>query len=110
METSFLWIVCCPAFFNINRVDPGDQAIYLGGADDVIYLHDSCLYSLEFLTFEIFQRGYTGAPYRKTRFSWAICPADHWATNANISLTELRVRLDWNDLPDDEAAVHRGTC
>lgn len=94
-----------PGFLQHQPGDPAYQAIVdfvPGRGDDVIYLHDSCLYSLEFLTFEIFQRGYTGAPYRKTRFSWAICPADHWATNANISLTELRVRLDWNDLPDDE--------
>lgn len=94
------------------RHSPGDQA-YLAIVNcdpewnsDLIYLLDGSLHEFGALTFDIFQRGHVSAPYRKTQFSWSVCPYDHWVTKANISLTELRVRLDWDDLPSDVKRNH----
>jgi len=94
-----------PSFLRHQSEDPAYQAIVdysPGRTSDVIYGPDGELHSLEWLTFDIFQRGHVSAPYRKTRFSWVVCPADHWITEAGISLTELRVRLDWDDISSDE--------
>lgn len=87
---------------------PGDTSFHAvvdyapGRTSDVLYVLDGELHSLDWLTFDIFQRGHVNSPYRKTRFSWTVCPADHWITEAGISLTELRVRLDWDDISSDE--------
>ena len=94
-----------PSFLQHHPGDLAYQAIVYYSptrGTDVIYLHDESLHRLEFLTFAIFQQGHVNAPYRKTRFSWGICPADHWATKDRISLTELQVKLDWDDLQSDE--------
>ena len=88
-----------PAYLAIVNFDPEWNS-------DLIYLLDGSLRELGALTFDIFQRGHASAPYRKTRFSWSVCPYDHWVTKANISLTELRVRLDWDDLLSDGKRNH----
>lgn len=95
-----------PSFLQHQPGDPSYQAIvnYVPTkGNDVIYASDGCPYSHEFLTFDIFKRGHTNAPYRKTRFSWVVCPGDHWITKEGMSLTELQVKLDWDDLKSDEA-------
>lgn len=93
-----------PSFLRHPPGDPAYQAIIKctrGGDIYLIYLLDGREYEFSALTFDIFQRGHLSAPYRKTRFSWSVCPSDHWVTKAKVSLTELRVRLDWDDLPAD---------
>ncbi len=94
-----------PSFLQHQPGDPAYQAIVRyrpSRGVDVAYMHDESVHQLEFLTFDIFQRGHVNAPYRKTRFSWAVCPADHWITKDGVSLSELRVKLDWDDLQSDE--------
>lgn len=93
-----------PSFLRHSPGDPAYQAIIKCAPEDdidLIYLLDGSRHEFSALTFDIFQRGHLSAPYRKTRFSWSVCPADHWVTKANVSLTELRIRLEWDDLPSD---------
>ena len=93
-----------PSFLRHSRGNAAYQAIVHcvpGLRHEVIYMADEELHDFGDLTFEIFQRGHLLAPYRKTQFSWSVCPYDHWVTEANVSLSELRVRLDWDDLPSD---------
>ncbi len=93
-----------PSFLQHPPGDPAYLAIvhcHPNWEQELIYLLDGSLKELGALTFDIFQRGHVSAPYRKTRFSWSVCPYDHWVTQFNVSLTELRVRLDWDDLPSD---------
>ncbi len=100
-ETLFLAHLL-PSFLRHPPEDLAFQAIVdceSGRGRELIYMLDGSPYCLGVLTFDIFQRGHVNAPYRKTRFSWSVCPNDHWATQENASLTELQVRLDWDDLP-----------
>jgi hypothetical protein len=100
-ETLFLAHLL-PSFLRHPPEDPAFQAIVdceSGRERELIYMLDGSPYCIGVLTFGIFQRGHVNAPYRKTRFSWSVCPNDHWVTKANTSLTELQVRLDWDDLP-----------
>lgn len=93
-----------PSFLFHQSGDPVYQAIVncaLGQEVDLIYMPDGMLREIGHLTFDIFQRGHVQAPYRKTRFGWSVCPYDHWGTKENVSLSELRVRLDWDDLPSE---------
>ncbi len=98
-----------PSFLQHQPGDPAFQAIIdcvPGQRSELIYMLDYSPRYLENLTFDIFQRGHVNAPYRKTRFSWSVCPYDHWVTEANVSLSELRVRLDWDDLPSGRERRH----
>ena len=98
-----------PSFLQHPSGDPAYQAIVNCVPEwnsELIYLFDGSLHDFGALTFQIFQRGHLSAPYRKTRFSWSVCPFDHWVTKGNVSLTELRVRLDWDDLPSDGERSH----
>ena len=98
-----------PSFLQHPSGDPAYQAIVNCVPEwnsELIYLFDGSPHDFGALTFQIFQRGHLSAPYRKTRFSWSVCPSDHWVTKANVSLSELRVRLDWDDLPSDGERSH----